>query len=405
VKPSVGVKTDLGRVRDANEDAYLVDEPIYGIADGMGGHIAGDVASQTAVDTITSRAKEQSPGDADSLAELVKEANAAIWERSQSDPSLHGMGTTCTMVLVGDDHLDIAHVGDSRAYLYRDGELSQITEDHTLVGRMVKEGRLEPHEAERHPQRNIITRALGIDRSVEVDTITLTVREGDRILVCSDGLTSMIEAEEIRDILRSESDPQVVADRLVEAANSAGGEDNITVLILAFGAGAARAAGAAPARELTPIERTGDTRDDRDPGGGVPQRAVDPVETGRSRGSWMRGILVSVLVLAAVLGAAFAFFRFAIVANSYFVGTVSDGHLAIYRGLPDDVLGMTFHDEVETSTISVTDLPEFLQEDVANGIDADSLSDARTTLQNLEARAKDAEFQKPQSNGKKNRHQ
>ncbi|HET7482251.1 MAG TPA: Stp1/IreP family PP2C-type Ser/Thr phosphatase [Actinomycetota bacterium] len=384
--PIVGVRTDRGRVRDGNEDAYLVEEPLFGIADGMGGHIAGDVASNTAVDTIGAHAREEVPRDPDALVALVQAANQAIIDKTSEDPTLQGMGTTCTLILAADDHIDLAHVGDSRGYLYRDDELSQITEDHTLVGRMVREGRLDPQDAERHPQRNIITRALGIDRNVIVDKDTLPIQPGDRVLICSDGLTSMIDAGAIAEVLGSEPDPQAAADRLVDLANEAGGEDNITVVVLAFDDG-----GPDPerlqARQPTPIETpaataTASDRDRRD----VPA-------TGRS-GGWGRKVVVTLLIIVLLLGGVFAFFRFVIVANSYFVATASDGHLAIYRGLPDDVFGVTFQEEIQTSTTTVGDLPEFLQEDVSNGIDADSLSDARTTLHNLEDRARDREFDK-----------
>ena len=392
MKASVGVRTDPGQVRDGNEDAYLVHDPLFGIADGMGGHIAGDVASQTAVETILARAGDGQPGDARALAELVHDANEAIWSRAQDDPALQGMGTTCTLLLVVDDHIDIAHVGDSRAYLFRNDELTQITEDHTLVGRMVREGRLDARDAERHPQRNIITRALGIDRVVDVDTSTLDVQSGDRILICSDGLTSMLDLSEISDVLRGNHDPQQTADRLVELANAAGGEDNITVVVLALGDGSSEER-AEPARDLTPVAVS------------PAERSGDPGPVGRQprQGSWVRAVVATLVVLVAVLGAAFAVFRFVIVANSYYVGLASDGHLAIFQGFPDDVVGMTFHDEIEVSEISLGDLPEFLHEDVVNGIDASSLADARETLKNLEDRAKDTDFRKPGADDNKNR--
>src|SRR5688500_16966983 len=167
MKLVVAAKTEVGRVRQGNEDSYLVKEPLFAVAEGMGGHIAGDVASATAVDLIAERAEESMPRNTAELASIVRGANTAIWEKAQNDPALRGMGTTCTLALLDDREIHIAHVGDSRAYLYRGQELSQVTEDHTLVSRMVREGRLKPEEAERHPQRSIITRALGVDADVE----------------------------------------------------------------------------------------------------------------------------------------------------------------------------------------------------------------------------------------------
>jgi serine/threonine protein phosphatase PrpC len=169
---AVGAKTDIGLVREGNEDSYLVDDPLFAVADGMGGHLAGDVASSTAIDVISRRARETDLRDEEGLRAVVREANAAIWKRSQGDSALRGMGTTCTLLSLGNSQARLAHVGDSRAYLLRDGELSQLTEDHTLVGRMVREGRLTAEEAQNHPQRSIITRALGVDSEVDVDRVT-----------------------------------------------------------------------------------------------------------------------------------------------------------------------------------------------------------------------------------------
>ncbi|MDQ3981874.1 MAG: Stp1/IreP family PP2C-type Ser/Thr phosphatase, partial [Actinomycetota bacterium] len=229
---AVGVQTDVGRVRKGNEDSYLLEAPIYAVADGMGGHIAGDVASATAVSVIADRIAEETPEDGSALAALVSRANDAIWEKAHSDPALRGMGTTCTLLMVDGDVARIAHVGDSRAYLLRDGSFRQLTEDHTLVERMVREGRLSAEEAANHPQRSVITRALGVDSNVQVDVLEEPLAEGDRILITSDGLTSMVEPDAIARVLDAEPDPQAAADRLVAMANDAGGEDNVTVLVL-----------------------------------------------------------------------------------------------------------------------------------------------------------------------------
>ena len=412
----IGAKSDVGRVRQGNEDSYLVAQPLFAVADGMGGHLAGDVASQTAIETITRRASENSPRETRALEALIKEANSAIWSKAQEEPSLHGLGPTCTLALVDDSQVHIGHVGDSRAYLFRDGELSQLTEDHTLVGRMVREGRLQPDEAERHPQRSIITRALGVDSDVDVDTASIPVQEGDRLLICSDGLTSMIGADDIADVLRSEPDPQRAVDRLVELANEAGGEDNVTAVVIAFESGESSSgdgvAGAAVARDQTPAQiptapnapvaapaqdmAREEARDDYTQAVRV---AKDRPETTTARPSRLGRVLLAILLILAVLGVGgYMIFRYGLVENSYFVGVNGDGNIAIFQGLPDEVAGMTFKEEQEASDVALADLPDFLRDGVEDGIEADSLEDARRTVSNLEDRARDAEFEKSNSN-------
>jgi PPM family protein phosphatase len=316
------------------------------------------------------------------------------------------MGTTCTLALLEGEELHIAHVGDSRAYLYRQRELTQVTDDHTLVNRMVREGRLQPEEADRHPQRSIITRALGVDAEVEVDELTLGVEEGDRVLLCSDGLTSMIDFEELHQLLASESDPETVADRLVEAANAAGGEDNVTVLLIDIQPNGATGSApmqtvTAPAPAASPVER-----ERTDPDLSPPPPAVDTgvhsipvaspsqsVVTGeRPRRRWPRVLAVTILSLLVLAGAGLAATRYTL-ANSYFVGVDGAGTVTIYKGIPEDIVGLTLKESAETTTISVEDLPEFIQENVEQGIKADSLEDARDKVADLEQRAQDAEFE------------
>lgn len=403
MKPSIGAKSDVGRVRDGNEDSYLVQEPYFVVADGMGGHLAGDVASRIAVQTISKRANDGATATPDGLEQAVKEANSAIYNKASSDPELHGMGTTCTLVLVADAEIHIAHVGDSRAYLLRGGELSQLTEDHTLVGRMVKEGRLKPEEAERHPQRSIITRALGVDDHVEVDVLSVPIEEGDTVLMCSDGLSSMLDADAIRAVLVENEDPQTAVDGLIDRANEAGGEDNITAVVLTFdgGAHAFRGEGAEEDSTLTHEVASADVarrQETVQPGGrredttGAFAAPAEPEPTTGRRRS--RPVLVSLILVALVVLGALAAFRYLIVENSYYVTANDSGRLAIYRGLPDDVVGMTFQEELETSTVTIDDLPTFLRADVNDALEAESLSEARTTLANLEERARDEEFQR-----------
>ena len=386
----VAYKSDVGRVREGNEDSFLVQDPLFAIADGMGGHVAGDVASQTAIETITQSAASDKPSEPSALEELIKKANVAIWQKAQQEPTLHGMGTTCTLILVDGSRIHIGHVGDSRAYLLRDGELSQLTEDHTLVGRMVREGRLQPEEAERHPQRNIITRTLGVDPEVQVDTMSLEMTEGDRILICSDGLNSMLDGSAIQDALSNETDPQAAADRLVDEANAAGGEDNVTVVIIDFEAGEGTSG--------VPLDAE---IDDAIPMPESPPQRVDTLpEEPKGKSRVARAIISAVLIVAVLAVGGFMIFRYGIVENSYFVGVNGSGMVTIYQGIPDEVAGVTFNEEQETSSVALADLPEFLRADVEEGIEAESLEEARETVANLEDRARDTEFEEPEKDGK-----
>lgn len=396
MRPQVAAKSDVGRVRDGNEDSYLLQEPYFAVADGMGGHAAGDVASRTAVQTLSERIGDGT-NDPDGLARAVKEANAAIFEKATADPSLHGMGTTCTLALVDDDNIHLAHVGDSRAYLMRGDELELLTEDHTLVGRMVKEGRLKPEEAERHPQRSIITRVLGVDSDVEVDLLTVPVQEGDRVLLCSDGLTSMIDAGAIRDILSRNNDPDSAVEELIAAANEAGGEDNITAVLLSFGGddhGGPRIVDTGERETDTPRRRENTQPGAHSEGATGAFTVPATREAPAARERRPHPILVTVLLVLLLLAAGAAAFKYLIVDNSYYVAATGDGTVGIYRGLADEVLGMTFQEVVETSEVRVEDLPDFLAEDVEDAIEAESLEEARSTLANLEERAQDEEFQR-----------
>src|SRR5262245_21053001 len=230
MKLTAGVYSDVGQLREINEDYPLVDErlALFAVADGMGGHQGGEVASRTAIEALRAAV-------ASGLAinEAISRANDAVLKRAAGDAALAGMGTTMTaVVVVGASQLLIGHVGDSRAYLLHDGELRRITEDHSLVEELVREGRLTPEQAEVHPQRAIITRALGVEQVLEVDLYTVPVEAGDRLVICSDGLTTMLRDRDVERIARGESDAQRAAEALVDAANEAGGEDNITVVIL-----------------------------------------------------------------------------------------------------------------------------------------------------------------------------
>lgn len=383
-------RSDVGRVREGNEDSYLVREPLFVVADGMGGHLAGDVASRLAVEVITEET-EGSNGEKESLVNAVKRANEAIFEKSSTDTNLSGMGTTCTMVFIADGEARVAHVGDSRAYLLRDGRLTQVTDDHTLVNRMVKEGRLRPEDAERHPQRSIITRALGVDATVKVDYKTLKLQQGDRLLLCSDGLNSMIGAPSIQRVLQEATDPETAADDLVRLANDAGGEDNITVVIVEVtgiengSSSESSAATATPVPASTRAVAREPVRIDTSAPAGL-----EPVRRYREPRRWPKKLLGWILGIALLLvGAYFALNFF--LDRAWFVGANEDGFVAIYQGIPEEVAGLDLKDEMNATTIVVSDLPEFLREDVHEGIKVDSEDDARAKVRDLQSRVQEEE--------------
>jgi len=222
--------SDTGKKRRRNEDSYVVAPPLFAVADGMGGAQAGEVASKLAAAALEDTDSGSSSGQ-ERVVALIQEANRRVYARANTDPATSGMGTTMTVALVEGQVVTIGHVGDSRAYLVRAGSLEQLTEDHSLVNELLKSGKLSPQEAETHPQRSVITRAVGTDPDVEVDAFTVDALEGDVFLLCSDGLTDMVDDEGILDVVeRYHDDLDRVAKSLVSAANRGGGEDNITVI-------------------------------------------------------------------------------------------------------------------------------------------------------------------------------
>jgi serine/threonine protein phosphatase PrpC len=225
----VGAVTDTGRKRRHNEDAYVVEPPLFAIADGMGGAQAGEVASRLAAAAL--KESHVDAGGEDRIAGLIQEANRRVYERSNTDPSTSGMGTTITVALVEDERVAFGHVGDSRAYLIRDGRMEQLTEDHSLVNELLKSGKLSREEAEEHPQRSVITRALGTDPDVDVDTFSVPAQTGDIFLLCSDGLTDLVPEDSIFETVeRNREDIDRALRALVKEANRGGGQDNITVV-------------------------------------------------------------------------------------------------------------------------------------------------------------------------------
>jgi PPM family protein phosphatase len=228
--------SDTGKRRRRNEDSYVVAPPLFAVADGMGGAQAGEVASRLAAAALEETDSRSLSGP-EQVISLIREANRRVYERAANDPATSGMGTTMTVALVEGQRVTIGHVGDSRAYLARDGELEQLTEDHSLVNELLKSGKLSREEADVHPQRSVITRAVGTDPDVDVDAFTISAAVGDVFLLCSDGLTDMVSDEDILEILqRHRDDLDRATKALVSAANRGGGEDNITVIAFAIAA-------------------------------------------------------------------------------------------------------------------------------------------------------------------------
>ena len=302
------VVTDTGRRRLGNEDAYVLDPPLFVIADGMGGARAGEIAAGLATTAFEEAASETR--DETALGTVIADANRRIWERSLADPATAGMGTTITVALVDEPggRITFGQVGDSRAYRVRDGEIEQITTDHSLVAELVQSGVLTPEEAERHPQRSAITRALGTEAAVEPDIFTIEVEEDDLFLLCSDGLSDMLTDREMaKAIAAVDADPEVAAEMLVKAANARGGEDNVTVVLFEMVAGEADAE-PAPAEEpeVEPETDQGpDTAEHFDPvleDGGGSQDDEESAPSPRRFGAGPGGRLVALLVVAVILG-------------------------------------------------------------------------------------------------------
>jgi serine/threonine protein phosphatase PrpC len=358
-------RTDVGRQRTANEDSLMVSPPMFAVADGMGGAKAGEVASAVAVEAVENARESNEPAEAQ-LASIVRDANRRIYDLAVSDESRRGMGTTLTLAKVHGDEVSLAHVGDSRAYRMRDGELSQLTRDHSLVAELERTGQITAEAAERHPQRSIITRALGPEPDVEVDTYTLAGREGDLFLICSDGLTSMISDDEVTSILRSSGSLAEAADALVLAANQSGGKDNITVILFRLGEGDAvtkpvatqrvpsdadTIAGGlsaddlkAAAPDLTVIQRT--------PEALAPAPPAAPPRR-RRRGRLTLRVTLALLLVGAVLGGLYALGR-----QVYFVGTNDAGLVTVYQGVPYELpLGINLYEEDYASGMPARAIP------------------------------------------------
>jgi protein phosphatase len=255
---NIGVATHPGRKRRHNEDTYVAEPPLFAVADGMGGAKAGEVASGLAAAALKEGAADGASGE-ERVTSLIQEANRRVFRRANEDREAAGMGTTMTVALVEQDRVVFGHVGDSRAYLIRKGAIEQLTDDHSLVAELVRSGRLTPEEAEAHPQRSVITRAVGTEPDVDVDTFAIEPAEGDLFLICSDGLTDMVDDRAIIDAIEQHRDDlDLAAKALVGAANRVGGEDNITVVFFEVGDGT----GDTAVTEQSPAIETHTTEDE-----------------------------------------------------------------------------------------------------------------------------------------------
>jgi PPM family protein phosphatase len=374
-------RTDVGRQRSANEDDFVLAPPFFAVADGMGGAKAGEVASAMATEGFEGESESGEPAEVQ-LARILRDANRRIYDLAVADESHRGMGTTLTAAKITGDEISLAHVGDSRAYLMRDGELEQLTKDHSLVAELERSGQITAEAAEHHPQRSIITRALGPEPEVEVDTYTVPAREGDRFLLCSDGLTSMISDDEIGSILRSAESLDAAADALVRAANQSGGKDNITVVLFRVGpngdgvpAEDETIAGQVSAAEVQAAAAL-DEPTEPHPGpvalaGAAPDATVvAPPERGRERKAAPRRrrfrlrTAVKALLLLAVL-AAVVTGLYALSRQVYFIGTNDAGLVTLYRGIPYELpFGVDLYEEEYPSGVPARAIPDRRRERV-----------------------------------------
>jgi protein phosphatase len=407
-KLRAGGATDVGRVRSNNQDQMLVtvELELFAVADGMGGHAAGEVASLTAVEALKAAFKNQ--GGTEGLVAAAHEANRSIFARAQGNPELHGMGTTLVAVaLVNEDDQDrlaVVNVGDSRVYLLRDGELEQLTTDHSLVQELVDDGQLTELEATVHPQRHVLTRALGVDSEVNVDVLQVLPMKGDRLMLCSDGLVRELNDGQVASIMRRLGDPEEAAQELVSAAKTRGGNDNITVVIVdvvddddlpaaASESLAADPGGYVPTMQLRmPSFEPAVTEPDKGgkdaalPAWAAPGRSERPAvpavaQAPTRRAVNLRVIAFVILLVALIGGAGVAVALYA--RGSYFVG-LNNNELTVYKGRPGGLLWfqptVAQHTQVHTSDV----LPSRLS-DLNSGKEEASLAAALDYINRLQA--------------------
>jgi protein phosphatase len=352
-----GAFSDVGMVRQQNEDSFLAEETLFVVADGMGGHNAGEVASALAVTTLKAGAR-LGIDDAEVFRELVQQANSAIYTASLDDSTQSGMGTTVTALSIveGEEpRVLVANVGDSRAYLWRSGALSRLSVDHSYVQELVNEGIITPEAARVHPRRNIVTRALGIDRSVMVDVFTHFVRTGDRIVLCSDGLVDEVADTEIAKVLGQHSDPQETAEALVMVANTNGGRDNTTVVVVDVLDDISEPLVTSVPDNTAPIYMS--TANAEPVGVGVGGAGAVAKKKSRVGMVLFWSALVTIILSGITIVGVYA-------RSGYFIGFDEDSRVAVYRGRVGGVLW--FGPTVDTqTTLSGDDLPEDVLRDVA----------------------------------------
>ncbi|MCZ3386681.1 MAG: protein phosphatase 2C domain-containing protein [Actinomycetia bacterium] len=389
-------RSDVGLLRDGNEDSGYASPHLLVVADGMGGAAAGEVASSVAVAALASLDDDEPSGD---LLEVFADAVLRIEDQLgglvDAEPRLRGMGTTLTAVARAQGRLGLVHVGDSRGYLMRSGTLERITRDHTLVQSLIDTGRLSEHEAATHPQRNVLTRVLDGAHPTEVDLSIREIKAGDRILLCSDGLSGVVSADTIAASLLANDDPQNAVDELVDLALRAGGPDNITCIVgdvvdneTVPEPGDALVVGAVGVQRNSRRLRLPDT-----PAGRAAQLARsddddDDAPSRRSRRRVLALTAVGMLLLGLTVGAVVGWYTWS--QGQYFVATTpgTTGEVvAVFRGPTDPLFGLDLSRLVETSTVGVDELPEFEQEQVARAIVAQNLDDARDIVQRLAEQA------------------
>ncbi len=400
-----GSATDTGLVRSVNQDLAVETSTLFAVADGMGGHAGGEVAARLAVDSLAVAFGRQPTGAG--LSEAVSEANTVVWQHSQENPELRGMGTTLTAVALvnedGKDVLALVNVGDSRSYRFHEGELTQITTDHSLAEEMVRTGELTSAEASVHPHRHILTRALGVASGVAVDLWRIQPVRGDRYLLCSDGLTNELDSDQIAEVLSSVPDPQQAADLLVQAARTHGGSDNITVVIVDVVVGeeddasspTVAAVSSDFAKPVAPVQGFTPASDDfvapavapepeRPAPGRRERRRAKRRAKRMARGRRLitfRTLLFLILFLAVLAGAFFAVRWYD--TNSYFVG-VDNNELVIYQGRVGGFLW--YHPiEVERTGVTTADVPAIYLPPLQSGVQESSVAAARLYVGNLVA--------------------
>ncbi|MEU0154958.1 MULTISPECIES: PP2C family protein-serine/threonine phosphatase [Micromonospora] len=385
--------SDRGLIRDGNQDSVYAGPRLLAVADGMGGMAAGDVASNIVIGAMAPL-DEDVPGDAlvDALRSAVGTANQQLRDTVDANPQLEGMGTTLTATLFSGSKLGMVHIGDSRAYLLRNGEFAQITKDDTYVQMLVDEGRISAEEASSHPQRSLLTRALD-GRDIDPEYSVRQVLPGDRYLICSDGLSGVVSADTIADTMREYTDPQQCVERLVQLALRGGGPDNITVIIAdatdqdiveaspIVGGAAARDRGMATSADVsTPAARASALSAPRAP---APEEPVDTRDDEPDRrGQHPLRTAAMLLALLVIVGGG-VFGGWSYTQRQYYVGATDDGQLAVFRGVPGQVAGLDLSNVHATSGAKLDDLTLAAQEQVKQGIQAKSEPDAERRLAEL----------------------